>query len=97
LEPVGSRVEVVERYCEVRSDFFRYFAFGPKPVFQAALEKTGLAWASMDISDDDNSLWEIFSIGVVPTVIIFRESKAVFRRDGILRGPVGEGEWRDYG
>jgi thioredoxin-like negative regulator of GroEL len=38
----------------------------------------------MDISDDDNQLWEVFSIEVVPTIIIFKDGKAVFRRDGIL-------------
>jgi thioredoxin len=54
------------------------------PVFQAAAEKAGIAWAPMDISDDSNPLWEIFSIRVVPTIIIFKEGKAVFRRDGIL-------------
>jgi len=38
----------------------------------------------LDISDDDNPLWEVFSIGVVPTIIIFKEGKAVFRKDGGL-------------
>jgi thioredoxin-like negative regulator of GroEL len=52
-------------------------------MFQAAAEKSDVAWASMDISDDDNPLWEIFNIEIVPTVIIFKEGKAVFRRDGI--------------
>jgi thioredoxin-like negative regulator of GroEL len=38
----------------------------------------------LDISDDDNPLWAIFSIEVVPTIIIFKEGKAVFRRDGVF-------------
>lgn len=54
------------------------------PAFQAAADKNGIAWASLDISDDDNPLWEVFSIGVVPTIIIFKEGKAVFRKDGGL-------------
>ena len=54
------------------------------PVFQAVAEKTGIAWARMDISDNDNPVWEVFSVEVVPTVIIFKEGKAVFRRDGVL-------------
>ena len=62
------------------------------PVFQAA-EKTGIAWARMDISDNDNPVWEVFSVEVVPTVIIFKEGKAVFRRDGGFgEGPIGEGD-----
>ena len=52
-------------------------------MFQAAAEKGGIAWAFIDISDDDNPLWEVFSIEVVPTLIIFKEGKAVFRRDGV--------------
>lgn len=38
----------------------------------------------MDISDYENPLWETFRIGVVPTIIIFKEGKAVFRKDGVL-------------
>jgi len=56
------------------------------PVFQAVAEKTGIARARVDISDDDNPVWEVFSVEVVPTVIIFKEGKAVFRRDGVLGG-----------
>ena len=46
--------------------------------------KTGIAWAPIDISDNDNPLWQIFSVSVVPTIIIFKEGKVVFRRDGGL-------------
>ena len=54
------------------------------PGFQATVDKNGVAWASMDISEDDNPLWETFSIRVVPTIIIFKAGKAVFRKDGGL-------------
>jgi len=54
------------------------------PIFQAAAEKNGIAWAQVDISDYENPLWEAFRIGVVPTIIIFKEGKAVFRKDGVL-------------
>jgi len=54
------------------------------PMFQAAAKKSGFPWASVDISDDDNPLWETFSIEVVPTVIIFKEGEAVFRKDGVF-------------
>lgn len=40
----------------------------------------GLAWA--DISADDNPLWDRFDIEVIPTVIVFRDRKAIFRADG---------------
>jgi thioredoxin-like negative regulator of GroEL len=54
------------------------------PAFQAAAERTGIAWGPMDISDDDNPLWDVFGIAVVPTIILFKGGKAVFRRDGVL-------------
>ena len=58
------------------------------PVFHAAAEKTAIAWARMDISYNDNPVWEVFSIEVVPTIIMFKEGRAVFRKDGVLgRGP----------
>jgi thioredoxin 1 len=60
------------------------------PVFQAAAEKTGNAWAPTDISDGDNPLWEVFGIEVVPTVIIFKEGKAVFRKVGVLGRSLSE-------
>ena len=59
--------------------------------FKAASEKTGIEWSPTDISDDGNPLWEVFSIEVVPTIIIFKDGKAVFRRDGVLgRGLSGK-------
>ena len=53
-------------------------------MFQAGAEKAGIAWALMDISDQDSPLWETFSIEVVPTIIVFKEGEAVFRKDGVL-------------
>jgi len=38
----------------------------------------------MDLSDDDNPLWDTFSIEVVPTIIVFRDGKPEFRRDGFF-------------
>jgi len=61
------------------------------PAFNAAAEKNGIEWSPMDISDDGNPLWDVFSIEVVPTIIIFKDGKAVFRRDGVLgRGLSGK-------
>ena len=53
-------------------------------MFQAAAEKAGIAWAFMDISDDDSPLWGAFGIEVVPTIIVFKEGEAVFTKEGIL-------------
>ena len=43
---------------------------------------SGLSWASADISDDASVLWDMFNIQVVPTIILFKEGKPVFRKDG---------------
>lgn len=44
----------------------------------------GERWAEVDISNDEDPLWETFDINVVPTVIVFRDSRPIFRRDGLL-------------
>ncbi len=54
------------------------------PAFQAAADKDHVSWASVDISNEENPLWEVFNIRVVPTIIIFKDGKAAFRKDGGL-------------
>lgn len=52
--------------------------------FETAMNRAGLPWTEVDISDTEDPLWEAFEIKVVPTVIVFKEGQPVFRRDGIL-------------
>ena len=54
-----------------------------QPVFEEAAKKSGISWSAADVSDDDNVLWDVFNIAVVPTVIVFRNGKPVFRSDGV--------------
>ncbi len=54
------------------------------PVFESAMKEKGLPGASVDLSDLDHPLWETFAIRVVPTVIVFKTGRPVFRKDGIL-------------
>ena len=54
------------------------------PVFQNRLESAKLPWALVSLDDLDNPLWETFDVKVVPTVMVFKEGKPVFRRDGVL-------------
>jgi thioredoxin-like negative regulator of GroEL len=51
--------------------------------FGEAAKKSAVPWACADVSDDDNVLWDIFSIHTVPTVAVFRNGKVVFRIDGV--------------
>ncbi len=54
------------------------------PQFEKAMDGKSISWADVDISDMDDPLWETFDINVVPTIIVFKEGQAVFRKDGIL-------------
>jgi len=36
----------------------------------------------IDADDPDESLWDDFSIRIVPTIIVFKDGKSIFRRDG---------------
>lgn len=57
-----------------------------EPIFASALDEKDIPKASVDLSDFKNPLWEIFSVQVVPTIILFKDGKPVFRADGILGG-----------
>jgi len=54
-----------------------------QPAFEAAARANGIRWASVDISDE-NGLWDAFNIEVVPTIVVFKEGKPVWRKNGVL-------------
>lgn len=54
-----------------------------QPVFEAAANSSGIKWDYVDVSDDDNILWKTFDIEIVPTVIVFKNGKPTWRRDGL--------------
>lgn len=39
-----------------------------------------IAWG--DVTDTDSPLWDSFSIEVIPTLVVFRDGEATWRRDG---------------
>jgi len=51
--------------------------------FETAAKANGTVWASVDVSDE-NGLWDVFNIEVVPTIIVFKEGKPAWRKDGVL-------------
>lgn len=66
-------------------------AFSPK---LEALSKSGpyhVAFA--DVSDERSPLWDVFGIDVVPTVVVFRDGAAIFRRDGRLGRGLSDGDF----
>jgi hypothetical protein len=35
-----------------------------------------------DVTDEESALWDDFKLNVVPTMVLFRDGEAVWRRDG---------------
>lgn len=57
--------------------FCRRFA----PEFASLIHhRFSLAWA--DVSSEESPLWDRFQIEVVPTVVVFRDHRPVFRANG---------------
>jgi thioredoxin 1 len=51
--------------------------------------------ALVDISDEDNPLWERFGVSVVPTLVGFRDGAAIVRKDGVAGVGLGMPELED--
>jgi len=47
------------------------------------LRQSNVPSARVDLSDLDNSLWDTFSIEIVPTVLIFKSGRIIQRYDGV--------------
>jgi thioredoxin 1 len=58
-------------------------------------KKTDTLGALIDISDEDNSLWETFDVDIVPTVVGFRNGLAIVRKDGVAGVGLGMPELED--
>ena len=55
-----------------------------KPIFETSANSpanTQRKFYESNIDDDDNPLWERFSINAVPTIIAFEKGKIISRRD----------------
>ncbi|MGI0071057.1 MAG: thioredoxin family protein [Thermoplasmata archaeon] len=57
-------------------------SFGPE--FERLAGTGPFELAEADLTDEESPLWERFGIGVVPTVLVFRDGEMTFRRDGRL-------------
>ena len=55
--------------------------------FMAEFKKAELSVekAMGDVTDEESALWDDFELNVVPTMVLFRDGEAVWRRDGIRR------------
>lgn len=51
------------------------------PIFENVSEKNEYNFALVDITDDNNPLWEKYNVEAVPTIVAFNEGKEIGRRD----------------
>ena len=52
-------------------------------LFETAMaDKTDPLGARVDISDDENPLWETFGLEIVPSLIGFRDGVSIVRKNG---------------
>jgi thioredoxin 1 len=59
------------------------FCWQGRRAFEAAARTNNAPWASVDVSEDDSVFWDVFNLSIVPTVVVFRDGKVIFRRDGV--------------
>ncbi len=56
-----------------------------KPIFELYEKRIdGYKFAIAKVNEDDNSLWDIFNIQAVPTIIAFKNGSIVARKDAQL-------------
>ena len=55
-----------------------------EPEFEKLRGSGSFEVAIADMTDMETPLWERFQVDVVPTVVVFRDGKPSFRRDGKL-------------
>jgi thioredoxin 1 len=66
------------------------------PIFESIMMKrTNPQAALVDISDEDNPLWEPFEVEVVPTLVGFGDGVALVRKDGVAGVGLGIPELED--
>ena len=68
-----------------------------KPIFESAAAKSESSTNSCKmyeakVNDDDNPLWDRFSINAVPTVIAFHKGNIISRRDAKMSAGLNESD-----
>ena len=68
-----------------------------KPLFESAAAKSKSTTASYKmygakVNDDDNPLWDRFSINAVPTIIAFDKGNIISRRDAKMSAGLNESD-----
>ncbi|MEE9586192.1 MAG: thioredoxin family protein [Nitrososphaerales archaeon] len=71
------------------------FARSFDPVFEEYSRDPEYEFAKVDITDDDNPLWERYNIEAVPTLIAFKDGKEIGRKDAALGVGLSEEDLKD--
>ena len=53
------------------------------PIFEEYSQNYDFVFAKSDITNDDNPLWNVYKIELVPTLIAFKQGKVITRRDAL--------------
>jgi thioredoxin 1 len=65
-------------------------------IFESTMiRKTNPQGALVDISDENNPLWETFKVDIVPTLIGFRDGVTIVRKDGVAGAGLGATDLQD--
>ena len=85
--------KVLVLFCASWCPFCRsFFSVFDKRIAKYSFDSTVRAY----IDDDDNPLWEDYSIEAVPTVILFEHAKVVRRLDAELGAGLSEKQFAEW-
>ena len=84
--------DVLAVFCASWCPFCRAFL----AIFESIMMKrTKPNGALVDISDENNPLWETFKVNIVPTLVGFRDGATIVRRDRIAGVGLGISDLQD--
>lgn len=66
-----------------------------KSVFESLASSSEGDFTAVDISDEENPMWERYEISIVPTLIAFSQGEIIARRDGKAHVGLSETDLRD--
>lgn len=66
-----------------------------KSVFKGLAASSDEDFTAVEISDEENSTWERYEIGIVPTLIAFSQGEIIARRDGKAHIGLSETDLRE--
>lgn len=80
-----SVVVFAAKWCGYCKKFF--------PIIDAYPPTAGAPELSVvDTDSDDGSLWDEYSINVVPTIVVYRDGKEMFKREGRFGSGLGRAD-----